>query len=309
MGGAIFNHNGTVSIINSTLALNIAQGGIGTATGDHDGYGANGGSGIGGAIFNLNGTIAITNSTVASNGITGGLGTVIDGHLPPPAVSGLPGAAAGGALYSMVYDSAMSRTGAVTVVNSILAGSVGGSDVVNIFPTTTSAGTNLGSVRLVASEPNIFQSFTNGGGVFISNGVVAVNPLLGPLANNGGPTPTMLPLPGSPAIDAGDTKLAPATDQRGMPRVSGAAVDLGAVEVTGPAFFTGFSFPAPGQFQLQFRGVAGAGYSVLVTTNLNLPLSGWMVLGAATEVSNGVFRFTDSQGVNAGTRYYRVRQM
>ncbi len=303
MGGAIFNHNGSVIISNSTLTLNIAQGGNANGP-SYYGDGAGGGFGLGGGIFYLIGTVVITSSTIVSNVIKGGVG----GTSLSQGTNGLNGIATGGALYSMVYDSALSRTGAVTVVNSILAGSVGGSDVVNIFPAITSAGANLGSVVLVASEPNIFQSFTNGGGVFVSNGVVAANPLLGPLANNGGPTPTMLPLPGSPAIDAGDTKLAPATDQRGMPRVSGAAVDLGAVEVTGPAFFTGFSFPAPGQFQLQFRGVSGTGYSVLLTTNLNVPLSGWMVLGAATEVSNGVFRFTDSQGANAGMRYYRVRQ-
>ena len=53
---------------------------------------------------------------------------------------------------------------------------------------------------------------------------------LGPLADNGGPTLTMALLPGSPAIDAGDTALAPATDQRGFPRPAGLAADIGAFE-------------------------------------------------------------------------------
>ena len=56
------------------------------------------------------------------------------------------------------------------------------------------------------------------------------DPKLGPLANNGGPTLTMALLPGSPAIDAGDTSLAPATDQRGFPRPAGLAADIGAFE-------------------------------------------------------------------------------
>ena len=56
------------------------------------------------------------------------------------------------------------------------------------------------------------------------------NPKLGPLADNGGPTLTMALLPGSPAIDAGDTSLAPPTDQRGFPRPFGAAADIGAFE-------------------------------------------------------------------------------
>jgi|GEM_PF-1301658 len=56
------------------------------------------------------------------------------------------------------------------------------------------------------------------------------DPLLGALADNGGPTLTHLPLLGSPAIDAaGDT--CPAADQRGFSRPSGATCDGGAVEV------------------------------------------------------------------------------
>lgn len=55
--------------------------------------------------------------------------------------------------------------------------------------------------------------------------------LLGPLANNGGPTLTHLPGLLSPAIDAGTGAGAPATDQRGIPRPQGSAVDMGAVEV------------------------------------------------------------------------------
>jgi hypothetical protein len=52
----------------------------------------------------------------------------------------------------------------------------------------------------------------------------------------------MLPLPGSPVLDAGSNALIPAgvtTDQRGLPRISGSRVDIGAVELqvqpSGPA--------------------------------------------------------------------------
>jgi hypothetical protein len=61
------------------------------------------------------------------------------------------------------------------------------------------------------------------------------DPKLGPLGYYGGPSQTMPLLPGSPAIDAGNNALVPAgvtTDQRGYPRVCGAAVDVGAYEVT-----------------------------------------------------------------------------
>jgi len=66
-----------------------------------------------------------------------------------------------------------------------------------------------------------------------ANNLIGVDPLPGPLANNGGPTLTHRPLPGSPVIDAGNPAIPspPATDQRGFPRIFGAAVDLGSVEV------------------------------------------------------------------------------
>jgi hypothetical protein len=52
--------------------------------------------------------------------------------------------------------------------------------------------------------------------------------LLGVLGDYAGPTQTLPLLTGSPAIDSGTSNGAPATDQRGLPRV--AAVDLGAFE-------------------------------------------------------------------------------
>lgn len=62
---------------------------------------------------------------------------------------------------------------------------------------------------------------------------IGIDPLLGPLANNGGPTKTLLPLTGSPAIDTGSPVFAapPSVDQRELPRVV-RTIDIGAVEVT-----------------------------------------------------------------------------
>ncbi|HKE46713.1 MAG TPA: choice-of-anchor Q domain-containing protein, partial [Rhodanobacteraceae bacterium] len=59
------------------------------------------------------------------------------------------------------------------------------------------------------------------------------DPLLGPLADNGGPTLTHALLPGSPAIDRGNDASDLAGDQRGegFLRVSGDAADIGAFEV------------------------------------------------------------------------------
>jgi predicted outer membrane repeat protein len=65
-----------------------------------------------------------------------------------------------------------------------------------------------------------------------ANNLVGVDPLLGPLANNGGPTQTHAPLPGSPVIDTGNPAIPgpPPTDQRGFARIVGPAVDRGSVE-------------------------------------------------------------------------------
>ena len=58
-----------------------------------------------------------------------------------------------------------------------------------------------------------------------------VDPVLGPLADNGGPTLTHALLIGSPAIDSGTLALAPPDDQRGIPRPQGPKVDIGAFEL------------------------------------------------------------------------------
>jgi hypothetical protein len=63
-----------------------------------------------------------------------------------------------------------------------------------------------------------------------------LDPMLAPLANNGGPTRTHALLAGSPAIDQGDNNGAPTTDQRGVSRPrdgdgnGSRIVDIGAFE-------------------------------------------------------------------------------
>ncbi len=68
---------------------------------------------------------------------------------------------------------------------------------------------------------------------FTQHNLLGVDPRLGPLQDNGGPTQTMALLDGSPAFDAGNNALVPAgltTDQRGLPRVFDGTVDIGAFE-------------------------------------------------------------------------------
>jgi uncharacterized delta-60 repeat protein len=70
------------------------------------------------------------------------------------------------------------------------------------------------------------------------------DPVLGPLAFNGGTTRTHALLAGSPAIDTGSNPLGLTTDQRSAtnsPRLVGAAVDMGAYEVISTAPFTAYA--------------------------------------------------------------------
>lgn len=108
---------------------------------------------------------------------------------------------------------------------------------------------------MTAYAPNIVETpiVTLGGAVTATEGsfdpdtyLMNVDPLLGPLADNGGPTLTHLPGVGSPAIDQGDNAsaneitnpnyfglpFAPG-DQRNFQRIFNDTVDLGAVEVGG----------------------------------------------------------------------------
>ena len=84
-------------------------------------------------------------------------------------------------------------------------------------------------------EAPIGSPDANGNLIGYRKGSGVIDPLLAPLADNGGPTLTHALLEGSPAIDAGDPSFTPPPDydQRGVgfPRVLGDAIDMGAFEL------------------------------------------------------------------------------
>ena len=82
-----------------------------------------------------------------------------------------------------------------------------------------------------------------------------LDPRLGPLAFNGGPTRTHALRPRSPAVDAGDNTDVPPTDQRGRQRIVHGVVDIGAYESRFP---TGRG-PAEGRGRLEGLAVVGTG--------------------------------------------------
>lgn len=127
----------------------------------------------------------------------------------------------------------------ILIHNSIIQGNTAGS--------TENHGLDLGTREMsplpfveVGGAHNIIGSADS---LFVlPKDTLSIDPLLAPLADNGGPTLTHALLPGSPALDAGDNLFALAVDQRGEPRVTGIAADIGAVEMALPdsIFASGF---------------------------------------------------------------------
>lgn len=112
------------------------------------------------------------------------------------------------------------RNRVVTLTNSILYGN----------SRNCESGGNIGG-SIVSGGHNIEARNTCG---FAAAGdLINTNPMLGPLADNGGATRTRGLQPGSPAIDAGDDVACMASDQRGVARPSGSSCDIGAYEDDG----------------------------------------------------------------------------
>jgi hypothetical protein len=210
----VFNHFGSVLVVNSTLTGNAAQGGTG-------GFGGGGGgAGLGGALFNLDGAVTVESSTLAGNRATGG---------DPGAVAGQPGQGRGGALFNHFQDDGVGNDLAVTMVtaatltieDSILADSVDAPE--DCFNNDVAASVALQGANLIESNgaaPNACGAPP-----------ITSNPVLGPLQDNGGPTHTLAISGASPAFGAAAACPPPATDQRGVARPQGAACDLGAFEL------------------------------------------------------------------------------
>ncbi len=93
-----------------------------------------------------------------------------------------------------------------------------------------------GSTNNLIGDGTGVSGISNGvSGNIVGTAAAPIDPLLAPLGNYGGPTLSMPPLPGSPAIGAGAGGAGiPATDQRGKPR-SG-SIDIGSVQTQGFSF-------------------------------------------------------------------------
>ena len=235
-GGGIFAASGSLIIVNSTITGNRAGGGTLGNTRNAGGLGGAGGAVAGPA------SITLVNSTVTGNaageGLYGGNGggiesdgslrvtnsTIVGNH------TGLVGT--GGGVYVTGGRALLNNT---IVAANVAEGFTPGNDVYGAVDPA-------GDFNLIGDSSGMTGLSAPGNQV--GTHVQPINPQLAPLGNYGGPTQTMSPVPGSPAIDAGSNALAIGpdgtpltTDQRGFPRIVDAThtgtptVDIGAVEV------------------------------------------------------------------------------
>ncbi len=230
-GGGIYNGEGaTLHLVDSTVADNVsgwAGGGVfsffnTTTTVERSTISGNVASDVGGGIRMLGGA-DIINSTLSGNQSLGWYG---------------------GAVFH--------TDGVMNLVNSTVATNVAppwaaAAIFVGTFTDASATLTLHNTIVADNTDFGCFQGFFGGGAVTLtSNGHNLASddtcnltasgdqpdtaPLLGPLADNGGPTLTHALLAGSPAIDAADAAACPATDQRGVTRPQGAGCDIGSYE-------------------------------------------------------------------------------
>ncbi len=264
-GGGIYN-SGNLTINNSTLSSNAAivyGGGIYSASGGTvtinnctlSGNTAGGTyyTGSGGGIYSQWSILKISNSTIAGNTASSGGGIYIFYGTATISNSTIAGNTAGygGGIFNYGYSTTISNStiagntasfggginnysGTINLGNSIVAANTSNASSRDVEGFFTSLGHNL-----IGSSTGS-AGFSNGvNGDLVGNNASLLDPKLGPLADNGGPTQTMALLDGSPAINAGSNALIPidpstgqpfTTDQRGAPRIVGATVDIGAYE-------------------------------------------------------------------------------
>lgn len=258
-GGGIFVANGNVVIERSSIVNNrsggdggglyfVGNGRIQISDSTFSGNSSNLlSSGIGGGGISLNGGIAansyIRNSTISGNSCTnesagGGLALYCYGTLPIAncTITGNTSQRNGGGIAVLAGEfteyAELQLNSTMIAGNSALSALDSGPDLyfnatfmINVFGNNNLIG--------VANSGN----FALGGtGNLTGTQASPLNPMLAPLANNGGPTRTHALLTGSPALNAGNNSLGLTSDQRGLGfgRVSGLGADIGAFEVQVP---------------------------------------------------------------------------
>jgi hypothetical protein len=226
-GGGIYNGDGaTFNLIDSSVTNNQARwsgGGIysffnTTTTILRSTISGNVSNDVGGGIRSL-GNMTITNSTISGNTSTGWHGGAIfhtDGAM------------------EILNSTIANNTGPDWAPSAVFIGSFNAAIPSLKLTNTIITGNRwyacdhwTGAVTLTSGGNNLIQDDTCNP---VASDLIGANALLGALADNGGSTLTHALLAGSPAIDAANTAVCPATDQRGITRPQGAQCDIGAFE-------------------------------------------------------------------------------
>jgi CSLREA domain-containing protein len=213
-GGIFINEHANLS--NVTISGNVA------ARGASNSFGPQGG----GVFDNGSPTSSFVNVTISGNQATGA------------------GAQGGGVFYNADANST-TYTNVSLVANSVSgSGSEGGGiwindelTLKNTIVALNRVGASAGNCELNDTLHSAGHNLEEGNDCALSGAgdLQNANPLLGALANNGGPVDTQALLSGSPALDTGDSAGCPATDARGVARPQGPACDIGAFETAVPS--------------------------------------------------------------------------
>jgi hypothetical protein len=350
-GGGICSF-GTLALTNCTISANSTGsgggGGGGTASwdGSGDGGSSGGAGGSGGGVYAA-GSLNFISCTVCSNatgtGGAGGGGNRYPHTIGPPgapyvALGGAGGnGGSGGGIFSAT-DLPPTVGNSLVAFNHSAPGGVGGPGYIMTWNTNThryDTTNTLGAAGSPGSGPDLSGTFLSRGFDLISqadgtagftNGIkgdllgsleAPINPLLGPLQMNGGPTPTHALRPGSPAIDRGNS-FGIHADQRGHHRphdypaasnaLGGDGSDIGAFELdsirlgsTILSWIGDAPLAAARGGRFQFQVTAPSDQETIIQWSDDLVR--WINIGCVT----GTAAFTDTNAAAHPIGFYRKK--
>jgi uncharacterized repeat protein (TIGR01451 family) len=286
-GGGIYNGFGCVSIRRTRILSNSAGyhgGGVYTA-GDNPlhiqdsilrGNWVTGTNTNGGGLYNqseatLTDVAIVENASRQRHG--GGIYNTDPMTLTNVTVSGNAAGNWGGGIFNAGSDTALTLVNCTVASNTIPAG-IGAGGIhntnlahVTVKNTLVAHNSNLNCYSVDAQFTSLGHNLEFGHtcALTATGDITDANPLIGPLADNGGDTLTHALLAGSPAIDAGDDAGCPPTDQRGVPRI-GPHRDIGAYEYDVTVAPTGVTLSGPGALAANVSAEFVAAVGPLSTT-------------------------------------------
>ena len=309
-GGALRCASGTLLITASTIRDNYAasQGGglssggtvsIATTT-----LSGNEAGSSGGAIRSFGGTVELENSTLSGN-LAGNRGAAIS----TTSVIDLNFCTLVGNTATSLGGGIRVVGGNVTVANSLIANNTGSGD----------NDVSLNGGAFVSNGHNFIGDTTGSTWLpavadQLGNTSNPLDPLILPLAANGGPTETHELQAGSPCLNQANPVGTPLSDQRGWIRTYGAQPDIGAYELQPPLAFTppaphpeisgdfipGFRFwPNPAGEVLHLAFARTGDYHIAIGNMLGQTLREW-------QLKNAAYRTLELDGLPEGSYWLKV---